>query len=225
MRNIVWFFLILLVCCKQANRECQDISLEYSKLISKEIDPLGRINFLNGYLLKNPFCKDAYLLRGDLFLERDSLNEARRDFEKVIAIDNNNVYALYKKGFIHSLADEEDSAIVYYNRALELKKYKSTVIDYPDDPGFEGSQHKYDIDYYQLLYRLGESYYYKTDLPNALRNFTACIDGNYLLDKSYLYRATIYLGLKKTKEACEDLTESINLGNKDATQYYSKHCK
>ena len=217
--------ILFLVSCVQSSRKCKDFDRKYSEIMSSPADTTKVIQFLNQYIGENPSCVDPYLVRGDLLMQLDNIRLAKADYARAISIDSNNVYALYKKGLVHSMEANEDSAIFFYNAALEKKKYKTTVIDYYNTPASRGGKGKYDIEYNQILYRMGESYYFKNDLEKALNYFSKCIYENFLPDQSYLYRATIYLAQKKNKEACDDINEALKHGNKKAIQYKAKYCE
>src|ERR1700754_1746237 len=200
---LVLSFLIMLSC--NDKHDCSVFVSEYANIVKEQKDKKALLQHIDRFIEQNPNCVDAYIARGDVSLDLDSFIQAKSSFDNVIRIDTNNVYALYKKGFVYSLEKQEDSAILLYNKALDKKRYKSVIIDHYNPPPAESKLAKYDVSYLQIIYRLAESFYFRNNMRNAFKYFTQCIEGKFNADQAYLYRATIYLGQKKNKEACDDI--------------------
>lgn len=62
----------------------------------------------------------AYVNRGILLLEKDSLNAARYDLEQSLKLDSTFVIALYYMGLAEKELGNQQSASDYWNKALEI---------------------------------------------------------------------------------------------------------
>lgn len=106
---------------------------------------------------------------------------------------------------------------------MKLKQTDGVIIDFKtDNPNV--SVNKYDVDATRIIYLLGLAYYYENDIKNAFDQFDYCIERQYLLPSSYLYRGTLYLAMKQKGNACEDFKRSVELGNSQAVEYQKKYC-
>lgn len=230
--NLLWIYNIcfLLNSCKniEQKNDCYEFNKDYSKTIEKikaNSDTILILNTLNR-LLSNSACIDAYLTRGDIYLGYGNIEQAKKDYKSAILIDSTNTYAFYKIGIIYQFENRDDTATFYFQRALFSKKYKNGIIDYYVAPkGLDSKASKYDVDYKSILYSQGVSYYYLDSLEAAFNCFNVCINSNYIVDKSYLYRGSIYLEFNKKESACQDFKDAKKYGNKDADVYLGKYCK
>lgn len=216
--------LILLSCNLSGPRDsCKSFDSIYSQMLKSGIDTQALVRRLDDFITNEPKCIDAFLTRGDIYIELDNLGMAKRDYDYVLRLDMDNVYALYQLGIIASLTNEYDSVIYYLERAMKLKKTNGIIIDFKtDNPSI--SAYKYDIEATHILYLLGLAYYYKNDIGNAFDKFDYCIKHQYLLSSSYLYRGALYLALKQKENACEDFKRSAELGDSQAVVYQKKYC-
>jgi tetratricopeptide (TPR) repeat protein len=191
---------------------------------AKNSDTSHLIEVLNNVISKDSLCVNALLTRGDIFFDIDSLNLAKQDYFKVLSLDSINVYSMYQLGQLFNVEEKYDSAIVFFQEAIDLKSNGNFILDRTNekiDP-----QAKYDIAANELMFSQGLSFYYKRRLNDALNDFTYCIVQKYKLDKSYLYRAAILIELKSDQgNACSDLYEAKKNGSKEADMYITKYCK
>lgn len=229
MIKVIFIVILLeLSSCRERSRNdaCYQFNQGYSVLIkqqSNKKDTSQLIKFLNKIAKKDSLCKDIYLTRGDLLLAtKGGVSLAKEDYLRCLILDSNNIYSLYKMGILHQLIDEYDSSIYYFQRALKKKSYKDAVINYHSNSNDDLS--KYDIDYNNIIFGLGESSYYKGDLRSALINFNICIQNKVFLSKSYLYRGSIHLESNRQKDACIDFNLSVENGNTDAAVFIKKYC-
>ena len=59
----------------------------------------------------------------------------------------------------------------------------------------------------------------------SIKDFTSAIEIDSNDSKSYLYRGSANLLLKKSKEACLDLEKAKKLGEKTVIEIINKYCK
>jgi tetratricopeptide (TPR) repeat protein len=64
--------------------------------------------------------KLALLSRGSAYFKLDRLDEARRDFDRVVEIDPNNARAYHLRGLVNDKTGDHSSALSDFNRAVEL---------------------------------------------------------------------------------------------------------
>jgi len=214
--------------CRIRKEKCSGFYGEYQSIVAKmhgDEDTAILIHTLDKIVLEDPRCIDALLTRGDLLFTKDSLVRAMSDFKRVLFIDTGNIYATYQLGMIYELKEEYDSAISFFQKAINKKSIDNGMMDYPDNlKGLSTNKSKYDIESAELMYRQGISFYYKKDIQNAYDNFSFCILHGYMLDKAYLYRGSLYFQAKQKKKGCEDFLEAKKLGNEDADIYLKKYC-
>lgn len=213
---------------KRLNSHCSEFSKSYASIVelaSKQRDTLILIKGLNDIINKDGYCIDAYLTRGDLYMFKNFLNLAKRDYFKVLSLSNKNVYSLYQLGILYHLNNNEDSAIYFLKKALDVKTDGNIIIDYHTiNKELSTENDKYDIPYNELVYQMAISYYFKRQMNKALENFNFCIKNNYKLSKVLLYRGAIYFEVGNNKLSCQDFTKAKDLGNSEADNYINKYC-
>src|SRR5579859_5335178 len=208
----VVFFLLIANGCKQRDKErCHEFN-KYAKIIenfrnSKDTSVL--ISTLDDIIPKDAQCLDAYLARGDLYLSLGNDAKAKKDFKTALLLSNKNVYVLYKMGMLYQDEELYDSSVFFFQQEIEIKTHNGVMVDYPKGVNeLSTDENKYDIQSIEIFYRQGVSYYYGRNLLLALKNFDYCIDNNYLLGKTYLYRGAIQEELNRKSKACEDFLQS-----------------
>lgn len=189
-------------------------------------DTVAMINRLDNILKRDPGCIDAILTKGDLYLALDSLGKAAEIFTGVSFSDTGNVYALYRLGIAYQLDEKNDAAVFAFQKAIKLKSHGGRAItDYMQAANNITELSKYDVNSAELMYRQGISYYYLRNLQAAYDNFNFCLSNNYLLDKVYLYRGSIYYETNQKKEACNDFSSAQRYGNPEANEYLNRYCQ
>ena len=184
------------------------------------------LSMLDEIASQNPNCIDTYLARGDIFSAKGNSPRAHFDYNTVIANDRQNVYAYYKLGLLCQKDGSFDSSVYYLRTALNLKSYGNWVVDFKHiNKDLETEEKRYDVPANSLFYTLGISLYYNRSLTKALTVFDLCIDNNYVLEQSYLFRGAIYEEMKKPDSACEDFIKAKMFGNVEADDYLKKYCK
>jgi tetratricopeptide (TPR) repeat protein len=218
-------FLICLIQFTSCAQKAEKCSLFYKAFGSnKNSDTATLVAALNEVLLRDSFCVDGLLTRGDILFNIDSIQPAKHDFSRVLYLDSSNVYAMYELGQLFNYEGKFDSSIYFFQMALDRKTIGDYFFDRPNkrlDPGA-----KYDVDATELLFAQGVAFYYKRDLRSALYNFNYTISNNYRLDKSHMYRAAIFIELRdKKNDPCPDLLEAKKNGSKEVDLDIAKYCK
>ena len=235
MRSFKWpvlctFFLLtvtlLVKCTFWRTENCNNFSVKYSELTNgKSLDTVQAMRLIDKILQRDPKCIDALLTKGDLLISKNMFSQARKNYTEVNLADTSNAYALYKIGVTFQLDNDDDSAILFFEKALAKKRHGNAIIDYPKtNEQLSTEKNKYDIPTGEILFREGISLYYNKTYQSAVDNFNFCISHNYLLDKSFLYRGAIYMEIDQKERACQDFADAKKLGNKDAQEYLNKYC-
>jgi len=224
----MFVFLLMTGCGHEKNNNCSTFKNRYPdalRAMSGKADTALLIRILANIITEDSFCIDAYLTRGDLFWHLDSTEQAKADYLKAISLSRNNVYAQYKMGLVYYYDDRFDSAIHFFQRAIDSKTHNGAVVDYPEyQEGLGSDENKYDIPYIEIIYKQGMSFYYKKAFKEAKENFSLCIEKYYMLSDSYLYRGAIFLETDDKKNACKDFVNAKKNGNKLANEYLQKYC-
>jgi tetratricopeptide (TPR) repeat protein len=71
----------------------------------------------------------AYIARGEAYRRKRMLEEALRDFDKAIELDDNNADAFYDRGFIYTLREDHVSAIKDYDAAIRLNSSDASSLN------------------------------------------------------------------------------------------------
>jgi lipoprotein NlpI len=214
---------IIQICgCAQKQNNCSLFNKMY--ISSMKSDTPHLVQLLNNVISQDSLCVNALLTRGDIFFDINNLSLAKQDYFKVLSLDSKNVYSLYQLGELFNVEEKYDSAILFFQKAIDLKSNGNFILDRTNeniDP-----QAKYDIEANEIMFARGLSFYYKRRLNDALNDFSYCIVHKYKLDKSYLYRAAILIELKSNLgAACSDLYEAKKNGSKEANMYIFKYCR
>lgn len=232
-RNILIGFVFLgsfigFSCQQQSGDACYDFNKKYSKILNNEVqkkDTAILLTTLDEIILNSHACIDAHLTRGDIYLSLKKIINAKKDYCSVLSINKDNVYALYKLGILFQLDDIYDSSEVYFKKAINIKANGNFVVDFPKTNNkLINDKSKYDVEYDELVFSLGMSYYYARNLKGALYCFDGCIRNRYMLSDAYFYRGAIYTEIGKIERACDDFWRAKILGNSDVIDYIKKYC-
>lgn len=68
-----------------------------------------------------------YKHRGMAFFAQNKYQEALNDFTKSVENDSNNFRSLYYIGIVYSLQDDDEKAVEYFTKSLEINEYQSHV--------------------------------------------------------------------------------------------------
>lgn len=232
MKKIIFFVILAVVisaslCCGPVSfRDCEDYGKAYELTSGGLKDSAQLLSNLNKFLSDNPTCIYAYLRRGDLYYELDSLWKAKADYLAMIRLVPSNTYALYKVAMIYLLKNVTDSADFFLNKAIETKKNGGFVVDLPGKNTFHSSDNpNFDVPYIELIYAQGMILHSQQKYPSAIVRFSECIEQSYNLSGSYFFRGICRLELKQNKVGCQDIRHAAQLGDSEAQNYLAKYCK
>jgi tetratricopeptide (TPR) repeat protein len=145
----------------------------------------------------------CYNNRGLIYYNyKNRFNDALNDFNEAIRINNNDGFYYNNKGLVLEELGESDSAIIYFDYALNSDSLNSII-----------------------LLNKSVSLFSIKDSLGALVTINKAVTLSPNSDILLLNRGLLFIQLNKFENACEDLIKSSSLGNKEANSYISKYCK
>jgi tetratricopeptide (TPR) repeat protein len=226
-----FFILLLAASCnerKDAVLTCDYLSRNYIEVIRQYASREEKsilISRLNETITKYNGCKDAYALRADLYTQLDSLTIACEDYYKLYSIDTNNIYALYFIGMCNEQDSNFESAVSFYDKAMQKKTdHNGLIIDF--NPGAQGifNKRSYDVESKRIVFRRGLGNYYRGFVKQSYQDFSYSILQGFNTGASYFYRGLIYLSLDSLQKACREFEMARSSGYVDYDKYFEKYC-
>lgn len=153
-----------------------------------------------------PNFEGAYLDRGTFLTNSGYFKEGKLDLEKALIMHPNWSDAFFILGTNYDYSGDKDSAILYYQKAIEKvsKKDKFLIKSYNN---------------------IGVIYNQRTKYKEAVAMFDKALEiqNNYVLALTNRAEAKFHLGDKKG--ACEDISKAIKLGRDDLKKDFEYYCK
>ena len=204
--------------------------MNYDDLMKQTISTIGEdgdfdaaINYINNIVNKNLNIPEAYLVRGELFIEMGNYEKAITDMNKVIGINPNIAQAYYSRGVGYAKLNDNEKAFNDFNKAIELdenyaeaysnrgnmylkrEEYQKAINDctkaieiLPDD----------DISPY---YNRGLAYMNNGEIAKAFNDYNKVIELDPKNAEAYAKRGYLNSELGNTQKAISDLEEFIRL--------------
>lgn len=148
----------------------------------------GAIDFLNGYLDKNPYCEVAWHQLGKQFFSKKMYKEALASFDFAIYSDDTFIGAYLEKGKVLEKLKRYNEAIENYEITLEL-----------DDPT-------------SFAYlRIGKCHEKLGNYDLAKKYFYRTVHEDPLLDKGWLAITDFYFRQKNYQKALYYINKAINI--------------
>lgn len=220
MRYLLLILLIfILTSCDF--KSSSDYNAEAEKL-EKAGKYKDAISLLNIAIEKDP--KNLYALTNravDKSIIEDYLG-AIRDYSTIIKIDPDNALAYLNRGKNKKRLDDFKGAIDDFNRAIRTKGTDIIYIDKIENSIIDGFE--FDVAMEEIRYERGIAYYNIDSLKTAFQDFDFCINKNFELGNSHLYRGHIFHAYRKNKEACLDYQNALKYGNEEAIKWIKEDC-
>jgi tetratricopeptide (TPR) repeat protein len=173
-------------------------------------------------IIQDPGIADAYLVKAQIDLEQEDMEEARKNLEAYEQLRPYEANVLVSLAQMDAAAGDYPSAVrrygnviqageaepaVYYMKAvceLQLKQYEAAKTDF--DAAIEKGNASPDARYYRgiALMALG-------NLTDAASDFTAAIEANISVQASYLNRGLCGFQLNDYEQAVADLTVAAEM--------------
>jgi tetratricopeptide (TPR) repeat protein len=206
---------------------CKNLTENYWETIEDYKPEKARefILLLDKVIKESPRCKNAYALRGEILFSLQRYKEAKRDFLSLLKIDSNNVYAYFETGLIYELQTSFDSAIFFYEKAIQKKTQGTFIVDNNNEIERLYGKRGFDVKYLSIKLRKGIANYFRGNLKAAINDLNYCIKKEYLLNQAYFYRGLIYISANQKEKACRDFKEAQANGNTEAHETFNKYCE
>lgn len=173
----------------------------------------------------SPERASYYEIRSEIKLHLDDTTGAIQDLEQVLKTDPKNSVSMHNLGSIYLYQKDYDKAIYYYEKELQIKDINA------DTYYGLGLAHMYNANYQQAHHYLSEAikltpenpelYFYRAftnrklnNSDEAISDYSKAIEAKPDFGEAYRWRGKIYLELKDTLQAKQDLTmaEKLNSG-------------
>jgi len=171
---------------------------EMSKLVIAVFDKYGHkdaLNRLNSGIAKAPNLVEAYLVRGELYMELNDVQMALNDFEKAIMIDPNEPEAYFLRGLLYVNKGDIDKAINDFDKTIEL-----------------------DSNHADAYINRADLYLKKNLLQKASIDCTKAIELSPDRMEPYYYRGLAYSGFGGYTKALEDYNMAIGIVDESSDQ-------
>ena len=159
------------------------------------------IEYLNGFLNKNPYCEVAWHQVGKQYFLLKEYRKALAAFDFAIISDDRFIGAYLEKGKVLEKLNRYNEAIESYTVTLGL-----------DDPTS-----------FALL-RIGKCYENLENSELALQFFNKCVEEDALLDKGWIAITDYYIKTKNFKKALYYINKAINIDSENVL-YWKRYGK
>ena len=139
--------------------------------------------------------------------------EAVKELTKAIEISPQYKDAYIQRAFIYLILKDPDGAMNDFNEAIKMMNNLPTN-DLTEDEGKEDAEIYFNRG--DLLYKEYHKY------EKAIDDYNKAIEIEPTFKEAYYYKGLCYEGLKKYKEAAENITKAIQNGLKDTTIYMKR---
>lgn len=159
------------------------------------------IDYLNGFLDKNPYCEVAWHQVGKQYYELKDYKKALAAYDFAIISDDRFIGAYLEKG-----------------RVLEkLKRYTEAIDSYSITLGLD------DPTSYALL-RMGKCYEKLGNAEMAIQFYTKCVAEDSLLDKGWIAITDFYIKNKQFQKALYYIEKAISIDGENV-HYWKRYAK
>ena len=161
----------------------------------------------------------GYVLRGKVFYFKEKNEQAKKELYKALTCDPNNTEALFYLGLSCSNLNQEDSAIIYYNKAIASKMVAGGYFE------LNKMYFREDVRMEALRFYRGVSYYFLEKYKEAYDDFTFALSKNYHKGLSYYYVGMMQYYADNNDLACKYLRLAVDNGDEVDKTILDKVCK
>ncbi|MDR1858907.1 MAG: tetratricopeptide repeat protein [Treponema sp.] len=169
-------------------------------------DETDAIKFLDNRINETSNFLEAYLIRGELYLEMENFQQALDDLEKVIRIDPNIAESYFSRGMIYArLGGNVNKALDDFSKAIELYDAESCVC----------------LEYAEAYVNRGNMYLKLKNYQQAINDCTKAIEELSMDDRvePYYNRGLAYMKIGEVSKAFDDYNKVIQLDPKNAEAF------
>ena len=173
---------------------------------------------------------------GKMKFELNDYHGAIKDFNKVIEIDENNVFAFYERGRAKDKLGDFYGSVDDFTKALEIdNKYTQAYIERGNVKNEKLNYKGAITDYTKaltlkpenepLLLKLGQTQMALLSYKESIESFTHLISLDPENRDAYYLRGLIYIHLHHKIKGCQDLSKAGELGDHKAYEMLNEYCK
>ncbi len=199
MKTIKSLFIILFVVLISACNS--DVTREADKLV-RQGKYAEAIEAYSEYLATKPKDIKSLYNRGRAYEELGQLENARKDFIKVLDIDVENINANLSMGKYWYNKNDYNRAINFFDKVVKVDGRVSEA----------------------YLLR-GRSYHQSGNFENARENYDLAINFDKKSAEAHLFRGALKVAAGQNKSACNDFNRAKALGSDEASSALGKYCK
>lgn len=177
--------------------------------LTKEADGLFRdgkyreaVEAYNEYLTTKPKDIKSLYNRGRAYEELGDIESARKDFIKVLDLDNENLNANLSMAQYWYNKKDYNKAIAFCDKVIATDGRESTA--------------------YLIK---GRCLHQKSLFDDAKKNYDLAIEFDRRNAEAFLYRGALKIVFNQKSGACNDLNRALALGADEAKAALAKHCK
>ncbi len=193
--------LILILLITVFTACSSDVTREADKLAS-EGKYAEAIEAYNEFLATNPNDIKSLYNRGRTYEEIGRIEDARKDFIRVLDIDQENINANLSMGQYWYNKSDYNRAINFFNKVITVDGRVSDA----------------------YLFK-GRSLHQSGNFEDARKNYDLAINFNKKSGEAHLYRGALKVASGQNSSACNDFNRAKGLGVEEASAALAKYCK
>jgi len=198
MKSIIYLSLFLsLMACQTKTAE------EYEKLYKDAYNAQhyqDALKYINKAIEQDSLNYEYYLLRSDIYKQKEDYHLAIKDLNKVIDAGKGGETTYYNRAVYYLNEKEHDKAIADFEKLYSETKNNN------------------------YLFYIGQAYFQRNNYKLALIYFNDVLSTNPKLASAYNYRAFCYWQLDKKDLACAEWQKAIVLGLEEAKNNLTTYC-
>lgn len=190
-------FIILFTSCTKNSEEITKKGKEFynDKKYNKAIAEFDKA------IKINEDDKDAHFYRGFSFFHQDLFDKAIPDFDKVIMLDNNSFETFFARGVSNLQLGNYEKAINDISYFIDVNSYNK-----------------------EAFYLRGVAYDAINKYEKAIKDFNRTIELDSTDSEAYLIIGKLKYENISKNEGCQYIAKAMQMGNKNAEDYYYSNC-
>jgi hypothetical protein len=225
VRSIIVSFLVVFLSasCNIHNE------MKFKRLINEAKTDISNEQFdrglksINEAIKIEPDTMIVYSIRGELYYLTHKYDLAIKDFKTALSYQSSSQSYFYI-GLNFFNLDQDDSAIYYYNRAIQTMGTGEIYIEV-NPAGPLGGRYTDDVPMEAIRYYRGVSSYLLGRYKDAHLDFRFSVSKNFNVGDSYLYMGIMEIDLENDSLGCKYLKLAVENRGTNAEKYLLEYCK
>lgn len=214
---------IIFFCCKSHHEGYEEKVRKTITYIDKG-EYADAMNQVNRLIIENEHLVSAHTMKGIIFSLLKSEKAAIEEYKRSLLIDRVYAPALFNTGTSFSILEQHDSAIVYYNLALETFRKGDFNFEETAKPDLDEADKWLKVSISQIRYERGLSFFASGKDSLALEDFYFSLRANWSGAESQYYIGIILL-MHSNHLGCRYLEQALKNGEMRAEEYLNKYCR